>query len=316
MRRDTVGSDDSVTSRAEQSIYCFGDKPYVLEFSLMENRWEQHFIDAGSSDFKGNKQYTSICRVGHSNKFLLTGGCAIEDNEPQSAAYRVSISQLYQAHSAAGMSQRRYGHCSVYMSGYVLVIGGYDHRNLVQATPHTLASCEKYSPKENDWTSTSYLNVPRAFAALCKVDAETAYVFGGFCDFKTLNSIEKYNIMLDQWSLLNVKLPLKLAKLGAALSPDARGVVIMGGLYCAEDSQTTLLNNVYKLDLESGKWSKLPKMCSKRIHYSSVPATEDGFICIGGAIQAPSRIRPRISLFIEVARGVALQSSQRSVKWR
>ena len=128
---------------------------------------------------------------------MLTGGCAIEDNEPQSSVYRVSISQLYVARSAAGMSHRRYGHCSVYMSGYVLVIGGYDHRNLVQATPHTLASCEKYSPKENDWTATAYLNVPRAFAALCKVDAETAYVFGGFCDYKTLNSIEKYNIMLD-----------------------------------------------------------------------------------------------------------------------
>jgi hypothetical protein len=41
-------------------------------------------------------------------------------------------------------------------------------------------------------------------------------LFGGFHDYDVLQSIEKYDAVLDSWVTLYVKLPVPLAKLGVA----------------------------------------------------------------------------------------------------
>ena len=36
----------------------------------------------------------------------------------------------------------RYGHSSIYMHGYIYVMGGFDHRDDEINSPNTLSSCE------------------------------------------------------------------------------------------------------------------------------------------------------------------------------
>jgi N-acetylneuraminic acid mutarotase len=69
----------------------------------------------------------------------------------------------------------------------------------------------------------------RAYFSACKVKEEFVYVFGGFQNYDTTNTIEFYNIMLDKWTLLSIQMPLKLAKYGLAKSEENM-VVIAGGL--------------------------------------------------------------------------------------
>lgn len=51
------------------------------------------------------------------------------------------------------MKQARYGHAIVYVNQLVLVLGGFNHRDDEAQAPNTLNTCEKYSVKENEWTS-------------------------------------------------------------------------------------------------------------------------------------------------------------------
>jgi hypothetical protein len=43
------------------------------------------------------------------------------------------------------MILKRYGHTSVYLNGYVYVIGGFSHKDLPNEQPVTLSACEKFS---------------------------------------------------------------------------------------------------------------------------------------------------------------------------
>lgn len=45
-----------------------------------------------------------------------------------------------------------------------------------------------------------------------------------------LNTIEKYDSVLDNWSTLHIKLPQGLAKLGVCATEGQRQVAIVGGM--------------------------------------------------------------------------------------
>ncbi len=69
-------------------------------------------------------------------------------------------------------------------------------------------------------------------------------MFGGFKNFETMSTIEIYNLMLDKWTMMTIKLPVKIAKYGLAKIDDSQ-IIIAGGLYAdsstnsATASQTT-----------------------------------------------------------------------------
>ena len=83
--------------------------------------------------------------------------------------------------------------------------------------------------------------------------------------------------MLDKWSILYIKLPLKIAKLGAA-ALDRQTILIAGGIYGDTEMSYQYVNSVYKLDLSTAapKWVKQTKMITKRTLYSTVPSLAVG----------------------------------------
>lgn len=113
------------------------------------------------------------------------------------------------------MQVKRFGHCTIFLNGYVYAIGGFSHRDVPNETPVTLSSVERFAVHENKWYYVASMNESRAFAGVCKVDNQYIYTFGGLHDYQVLNNIEKYDIITDTWVSLYYKLPIPLAKLGA-----------------------------------------------------------------------------------------------------
>lgn len=112
------------------------------------------------------------------------------------------------------LNARRYAHASVFLNGYVYAVGGFDNKDADGVAPSTLDSCERYSIHENRWTNGCAMNEGRAFSGICAIGDQFIYLFGGFHDYEVLNTIEKYDSVLDNWITLYVKLPVGLAKLG------------------------------------------------------------------------------------------------------
>ena len=110
------------------------------------------------------------------------------------------------------------------------MIGGYDHDDAVGLSPSTLSSCEKYTPNDNIWSPCADLSLPRAYAGCCSLGNESLYIFGGLNGYDTTNTIEQYNSMLDKWTVLYIKLPLKIAKLGA-VALDRTSILLSGGIF-------------------------------------------------------------------------------------
>jgi N-acetylneuraminic acid mutarotase len=103
-------------------------------------------------------------------------------------------------------------------------------------------------------------------------------VFGGLHDFNVLQTIEKYDTISDNWVSVYFKLPVALAKLGAAVI-DNHSVMICGGM----SAELEAVSDVYCLDLQSIKWTKKNKMMCPRLMSSGGLLYSNGYAyAIGG----------------------------------
>jgi len=74
------------------------------------------------------------------------------------------------------------------------------------------------------------MKIPIAFGACVKIDEHTFYIMGGFEDYSTKDVIQSFNFTKNEWSLLSIKLPVKLAKIGGFKLSD-KEILICGGIY-------------------------------------------------------------------------------------
>ena len=166
---------------------------------------------------------------------------------------------------APSMRNKRYGHCSAYIGDTLYVTGGFDHQDTETTVPSTLVTCEAYNEEKGKWRKINDLQRPVAFAAIATFKQECFYVFGGFEDYSTVDLIQKYDPSIDEWTIMKVKLPVRLAKMGAANIEDET-ILIVGGIYedVNSDNPLSLISNAYKLNLKKMTWSKAAKMKNKR----------------------------------------------------
>ena len=198
----------------------------------------------------------------------------------------------------------RYGHWSAYWNGYVFAIGGFSMDDNIDVEPNTLSLWEKYHIKEDIWSPWEPLNIPRAYSGIVwfpqhikkkesftpklpnSLDTSSAYIyiFGGLFDFSALDSIEKYDSMLDIWILLSIKMPIKLAKIGISIL-DYSKILICGGIFSNADEEFNYINTVYQLDFDEWKWSKMPSMNENRVLYQIMPRSSNKIFAIGGSFE-------------------------------
>lgn len=70
-----------------------------------------------------------------------------------------------------------------------------------------LKSVEKFSFKARKWVNMESIIHGRINAAACKCGNKYIYLFGGLDNKDFLDSIERFNLTLDVWTVLKIKLP-------------------------------------------------------------------------------------------------------------
>mmetsp|Transcript_42495 Transcript_42495/g.40743 ORF Transcript_42495/g.40743 Transcript_42495/m.40743 type:complete len:662 (+) Transcript_42495:374-2359(+) len=252
-------------------IYCFGDNQLLLQFNVGAMQWWSMAFENNSA-YDGSLKYMSSCAV--DKKIFLTGGCFVSNGYPSSICFEMQTRSLTQPVKKKNMLMKRYAHVSLYLNGFLYCLGGFSHKDLLNEVPATLGSCEKYSVLDNQWAYLATMNESRAFSSAVALENQFIYVFGGLHDLQVLSTIEKYDSVCDSWVSVYFKLPIPLAKHGAAVI-DNHSVLICGGMSSEMDHP---VHDVYCLDLQKIKWSKRASMLSGRIIPRGGLAYSNGFV--------------------------------------
>lgn len=108
-------------------------------------------------------------------------------------------------------------------NSFLYVVGGYNKDEGL------LPYWERLSLKSKQWEEIEILNVPRLNSCSAALDGTHVYTFGGLGEYDYLSSIERYNIKLNIWTELKVKMPLKLSN-SFAWSVNKNEIIILGGM--------------------------------------------------------------------------------------
>jgi len=132
--------------------------------------------------------------------------------------------------------------CAIYLKDKIYTFGGYDI-----AEKQQLKSCEIYDVKKNHWANNNKsLNHARSQAAICIMDRNTIYIFGGYNKQNgTLSSIEKYLIKEEMMKLLKITMPNPLRRFSAIKIAPTK-ILLLGGLQKLSKES----DSVYCVDFE------------------------------------------------------------------
>jgi len=122
------------------------------------------------------------------------------------------------------------------------------------------------------------MNESRAFATAVAIDSQFIYVFGGIQDYQWMDTIEKYDTLSDQWILLQFRMPLPIAKHGAALLEGTRKILIAGGT--TEKGEDQL--GTWQLDLDSIRWTKKANMKAGHLLSGGLNCSKGYVFALGG----------------------------------
>ena len=258
---DSIGKvliDSTDLYEIQQPLLCFfGDKNQVMTFDLTTKQWDLRTL---FSQYEFN--YYAAAVTLPDGSALITGG---------GSSSTVLHYKDRKATKKASMSQVRKEHASVFLCGFVYVIGGYDGQ-----TGHFLQEGEKYSPTQDEWTAIAPMNVARCAFSATAVNSKLIYIFGGYDGSMRLSSIEKYDPEEDRWMLLPVTLKSPLSN-SACFSPKKNQVIVLGG-----GLSTGFSLCVQLLNIEDGKWLALPPMTEGRDLRNKVCYYDSKVYCVGG----------------------------------
>jgi len=66
---------------------------------------------------------------------------------------------------------------------------------------------EKFSFKARKWIKIESINHARINASACKCGNKFIYLFGGLDKRDFLESVERFNLTLDIWTVMKIKMP-------------------------------------------------------------------------------------------------------------
>ncbi|OMJ87172.1 hypothetical protein SteCoe_11177 [Stentor coeruleus] len=152
-------------------------------------------------------------------KILVTGG-KVERNSGshRTCMYIDPFKSTYSP--AVPMLKGHSSHISLRIFNKVYVISGKNEDNICDS------HCEVFDTYTETWSSIGKINFPRTCAAGCYIN-NCIYVLGGFQN-SVCNSIEKYSMHYNLWTLLPTVLPEKIWQHGC-FAVDSKRILIFGG---------------------------------------------------------------------------------------
>lgn len=91
-----------------------------------------------------------------------------------------------------------------------------------------LKTCEVYDITLDIWANFSSMSKAKCAIAVTSINDKYIYVVGGFDGSDRLDTIEKYDIKENKWSVLSVSLNSSLSN-AAATAIDKENILILGG---------------------------------------------------------------------------------------
>ena len=152
-------------------------------------------------------------------RILVTGG-KIERNSGSHRTCMYIDPLKLQYNYGVPMLRGHSSHISLRVMNKVYVISGKNEENICDSF------CEVLDTYTETWSPIGRINFPRTCAAGCHLN-ESIFVLGGFQNAVS-NSIEKFSVSLNVWTLLPTLLPEKIWQHGC-FALDSKKILVFGG---------------------------------------------------------------------------------------
>ncbi|CAI2361465.1 unnamed protein product [Moneuplotes crassus] len=195
-------------------------KPDVKQFSstVFFNNLEMMVLGGLDPDAEGDEHFTS--KVYSLNEVGDT-----------------PLNKVYFSDQLMSMITPRGCFCTTILDDKILAIGG------LNDTERILNKCELYNKRDDCWHPMPSLNIARNNASAIKLNDDSVYCFGGCDETGIINSIELFSFSLNEWSVLEIKLPNPVS-LCSVFKLNETKLLILGGLIKEYSEKTT----AYKSD--------------------------------------------------------------------
>jgi N-acetylneuraminic acid mutarotase len=131
------------------------------------------------------------------------------------------------------MIYQRWGHALGCVNETIFAFGGYQHNDSPGADAKSIKTGEKFDLQTGLWTEIAPMTTPRAFFGFAVIHDQFIYALGGMDGNLMLDTIERYDEILDSWLDIKMILPQPLAKMGCVSLGDVglkTSILIVGGI--------------------------------------------------------------------------------------
>lgn len=250
-------------------ICYFGEKNKILIYDINADEWDMTQLSFGET-YEFN--YYSSAATLPNGSIILTGG------ESSNAVCQVYLTS-YRAHKHPSvkivqrepMNHPRKEHVSLYLSNSVYVLGGYNGKS-----NNFLNLCERYDLETGHWHPISSMIVPKCAFAATTLNNRYIFAVGGYNGTIRLNSIEKYDIKTDKWTMLDIKMKQSLSN-SACFAYSEQSLMILGGGHNKGFSLEMI-----EFNIETQKWKKFKSMSDGKDLRNKVIVFNGEIFAIGG----------------------------------
>ena len=185
-------------------------------------------------------RFMATCAISGPPSIFYTGG------KSESKSYKLTVQitlnlaeSTIVEESKEKMNHAHFCHAMATINNdQILAISGFDHEELASKR------CEKYILSHQKWYDMSSVPTPRGFAAVCTLENQVVYLFGGATDpseITMIDAIDCYRVVPDRWETIKLLLNQGWrARTGAAACPiDDDTILVFGGTE-KKDQDSTL----------------------------------------------------------------------------
>lgn len=213
-------------NRGTREFYLYNISTKKLQTKLLSN------------DSPNISKWSSFTNLSD-GRILVTGGKVDRNSGSHRACIIIDPNKL-QCYPATPMLKGHSSHISLRIFDKVYVISGKNEDNVCDSF------CEVLEIYNQVWVPIGRINFPRTCAAGSYIN-DSIYVLGGFQN-SVCNTIEKYNINNNTWTLLPTLLPEKIWQHGC-FTLDSRRVLVFGGE--KEVEEPSKVSYIYDITTES-----------------------------------------------------------------
>ena len=152
--------------------------------------------------------------------------------------------------------------------------------------------CERYSVLDNKWELAASMKLARAAATACTFDNRLVYCFGGFNAENIIEqSIERYDVVKDQWSTIALKNPSSYLPVIEASSVQINDnqVIILGGSRSLED-RLEVTRDIQILNVGEQVMSNLGGELTNMLNFGNQIIVHEQRLCCFGRLRKESKV--------------------------